>query len=43
VCLDAEGTLWVADDRGRNLLRFPGALAKLSGLVASAPPATAAR
>lgn len=29
VCLDGEGTLWVADDRARRLLRFPGALEAL--------------
>ena len=29
VCLDDDGTLWVADDPGGALLKFPGALATL--------------
>jgi uncharacterized protein YjiK len=33
VCLDDEGTMWIADDRGRALLRFPGALAALEKRV----------
>jgi uncharacterized protein YjiK len=34
LCLDASGTLWVADDRA-GLLRFPGALAVLRSALAS--------
>ena len=29
VCLDDDGTLWVADDPAGALLKFPGALATL--------------
>lgn len=29
LCLDAGGNLWIADDRGKSLLRFEGALAAM--------------
>jgi uncharacterized protein YjiK len=32
VCLDDDGTMWVADDPGRVLMKFPGALAALRAL-----------
>jgi sugar lactone lactonase YvrE len=30
MCLDDEGNLWIAEDRGKALLRFNGALQGLS-------------
>jgi uncharacterized protein YjiK len=33
MCLDAAGRLWVADDRGKSLLRFDGALAALRAAI----------
>ena len=38
LCLDAEGTLWVADDRAGMLHRLPGALQALErGLKGTTP------
>jgi uncharacterized protein YjiK len=33
--LDDTGTLWVADDRAGRLMRFPGALEKIAGVLAA--------
>jgi uncharacterized protein YjiK len=33
LALDADGTLWVADDQDRSVLRFPGAVATLDALL----------
>ena len=37
MCLDGDGNLWVAEDRGKELLRFKGALEALSDHLRDAP------
>jgi uncharacterized protein YjiK len=38
LCLDAEGALWIADDRGRSVVRYPGALAAIRAVLEESAP-----
>jgi uncharacterized protein YjiK len=38
MCLDGAGNLWVADDQGKSVWRFDGALATIRASLGEAPP-----